>query len=73
MTEKILPSLEGVSQTLPMTLYVRARETQRADGMVRDEQAVSMVNRWDATFHDSGCRGMMRSPSSFLKMAGWEM
>jgi O-methyltransferase involved in polyketide biosynthesis len=50
MTEKIPPSLEGVSQTLLMTLYVRARESQRADGMVRDEQAVAIVNRLGCDF-----------------------
>ena len=44
MTEKILQSLEGVSKTLLMTLYVRARESQRPDGMIRDDLAVAMVN-----------------------------
>lgn len=50
MTEKISCSLEGVSETLLMTLYVRARESQRADGMIRDEQAVAMVNRLGCDF-----------------------
>ena len=44
MPEKIRSSLEGVSETLLMTLYVRARETQRPDAMIRDEKAVEMVN-----------------------------
>lgn len=45
MPEKILQSLEGVSETLLMTLYVRARESQRPNGMIHDEEAVEMVNR----------------------------
>jgi O-methyltransferase involved in polyketide biosynthesis len=45
MTEKILQSLEGVSETLLMTLYVRARESQRPDAMIHDDKAVEMVSR----------------------------
>ena len=47
MAEKYRISLEGVSETLLMTLYVRARETQRPDAMIRDEKAVEMVNEID--------------------------
>ena len=50
MPEKIRSSLEGVSETLLMTLYVRARETQRPDAMIRDENAVEMVSRIDYDF-----------------------
>lgn len=45
MSEKILQSLDGVSETLLMTLYVRARESQRPDAMLKDEKAVEMVSR----------------------------
>ncbi len=45
MPEKIIQSLEGVSETLLMTLYVRARESQRPNGMIHDEKAVEMVNQ----------------------------
>jgi O-methyltransferase involved in polyketide biosynthesis len=45
MFEKISPSLEGVSETLLMTLYARARESQRPDPMIRDDKAVAMVNQ----------------------------
>jgi O-methyltransferase involved in polyketide biosynthesis len=45
VTEKILPSLEGVSETLLLTLYVRARESQRPDAMIHDDKAVEMVSR----------------------------
>jgi O-methyltransferase involved in polyketide biosynthesis len=45
MSEKVLQSLAGVSETLLMTLYVRARESQRPDGMIHDDKAVEMVNK----------------------------
>jgi len=50
MTEKILHSLDGVPQTLLMTLLVRARETQRPNGVFKDEKAVEIVNRLEADF-----------------------
>ena len=43
-SEKVFQSLEGVSETLLMTLLVRARESQRPDAMIKDERAVEMVN-----------------------------
>jgi O-methyltransferase involved in polyketide biosynthesis len=45
MPEKVLQSLDGVSETLLMTLYVRARESQRPDAMIKDDRAVTMVNQ----------------------------
>ena len=45
MSEKIIQSLEGVSETLLMTLYARARELQRPDAMIHDDKAVDMVNK----------------------------
>lgn len=42
---KVSQTLEGVSETLLMTLYVRARESQRPDGMIKDAKAVAMVNQ----------------------------
>lgn len=50
MTEKIHQSLEGVSKTLLMTLYARARESQQPDAMLKDDKAVEMVNRLDCDF-----------------------
>jgi len=50
VNEKIPQSLEGISRTLLMTLYARARESQRADGMIKDELAFSMVNQLDCDF-----------------------
>ncbi len=50
MPEKILQSLDGVPQTLLMTLLVRARETQRRNGAIKDEKAVEIMNHIDADF-----------------------
>lgn len=50
MPGKISQSLGGISETLLMTLYARARETQRQNPMIHDELAVAMVNQIDADF-----------------------
>jgi len=50
MPEKVLQSLDGVSETLLMTLYVRARESQRPNAMIHDDKAVAMVNQIDCDF-----------------------
>lgn len=50
MPEKIQQKLSGVSKTLLMTLYARARETARPDAMIKDELAVQMVERIDCDF-----------------------
>jgi O-methyltransferase involved in polyketide biosynthesis len=43
-------TLDGVSETLLITLYVRARESKRLDAMIKDEKAVEMVNQIDRDF-----------------------
>lgn len=50
MTEKIKHNLDGVPKTLLMTLYVRARESQRPDALYRDDKAVAMVHQLDCDF-----------------------
>ena len=50
MPEKIIQNLDGVSRTLLMTLYARARESQRPDAMLKDEQAVTMINQLACDF-----------------------
>jgi len=50
MNEKNFPTLYGISETLLIPLYVRAKETRRADAMLKDETAVQMVNRIDYDF-----------------------
>ncbi|MDL1910571.1 class I SAM-dependent methyltransferase [Chloroflexi bacterium CFX6] len=47
MTEKISHTLDGVSETLLIPLYHRARESQRPDAMVRDDKAVEIVGKLD--------------------------
>jgi O-methyltransferase involved in polyketide biosynthesis len=50
VSEKITQKLQGVSETLLMTLYVRARESQRADALLKDNKAVEMVNQIECDF-----------------------
>lgn len=50
MPQRISQTLEGVSETLLLTLYVRALETQRPNPMIRDEKAVAMVKQIDADY-----------------------
>jgi len=50
MPEKVSQSLEGVSETLLMTLYLRARESQRPNAMIKDDRAVEMVKQIDCDF-----------------------
>jgi len=42
--------ITGVPETLLIPLYARAVETQRPDGIIRDEKAVEMVERIDYDF-----------------------
>ena len=50
MSEKISHSLAGVPETLLITLYARARESQRPDAMIKDELAVAMVDQIECDF-----------------------
>jgi O-methyltransferase involved in polyketide biosynthesis len=50
MSQKVLQSLEGVSETLLINLYARARESQRSDATIHDDRAVAIVNRIDCDF-----------------------
>lgn len=45
MTGKTAPLLTGVAETLLIPLYVRARETSRADALLKDDAAVDLVGR----------------------------
>ena len=47
MPKKAAPLLEGVAETLLITLYTRAIESQRPDGLIRDEKAVEIVKKLD--------------------------
>lgn len=47
MTEIVKPSLSGVAETLLITLYIRALESQRADALIKDERAEAMIGQLD--------------------------
>jgi len=57
MPEKTSRLLNGVSETLLMTLYTRAVESQRPDALIRDEKAVEMVKKMDYNFSRLRLRG----------------
>src|SRR5512135_1242683 len=50
MPEKDSKNLVGVSETLLIPLYIRARETQRPDAMIRDEKAVEIIKKMGRDF-----------------------
>ena len=50
MSEKMIQNLEGVSETLLMTLYARAHESQRPDAMLKDDKAVEIVRQLAGDF-----------------------
>jgi O-methyltransferase involved in polyketide biosynthesis len=45
MSETTNRTLSGVAETLLMTLYIRAMESQRPDALIKDEKAVELVTR----------------------------
>jgi len=50
MDNKFSLSLTGVPETLLIPLYIRAKESQRPDAMLRDDIAVAVVNQLDYNF-----------------------
>lgn len=50
MTEKISVALSGVPETLLITLYHRAQESQRPDAMLKDTKAEELVRKLDYDF-----------------------
>lgn len=50
MAEKKCVDLDNVSETLLITLYTRACESQRPDAVFKDEKSVEMVKRIDYDF-----------------------
>ena len=50
MTENADQNLNGVAETLLITLYVRAMESQRPDALLKDEKAVRLVKQMDYDF-----------------------
>ncbi|GAP13116.1 O-Methyltransferase [Longilinea arvoryzae] len=47
MTEITKPNLSGVAETLLITLYIRATESQRPDALIKDERAEAIVRQLD--------------------------
>ncbi len=45
MSETKSQLLSGVPETLLLTLYIRAMESQRPDALIKDEKAVALVSR----------------------------
>lgn len=43
-------NLSGVAETLLITLYIRALESQRPDALIKDDQAVALVTQMDYDF-----------------------
>ncbi len=50
MSETPNPDLSGVAETLLMTLYIRAMESQRPDALIKDEKAVALVTQMSYDF-----------------------
>ncbi len=42
--------LSGVAETMLITLYIRAMESERPDALLRDDKAVALVRQMDADF-----------------------
>ena len=57
MPEKILPNLEGVSETLLFPLVARAVESQRPDALIKDEKALAIVQQLDCDISRYRLRG----------------
>ncbi len=50
MSKDTSPSLSSVPETLLITLYLRATESQRPDALIRDERAVALVQQLNYDF-----------------------
>jgi methyltransferase (TIGR00027 family) len=50
MSETPNQDLSGVAETLLMTLYIRAMESQRPDALIKDEKAVALVTQMSYDF-----------------------
>ncbi len=57
MADQINIQLNGVAETLLIPLYFRAKETQRPDALIKDEQAVALVKQIDYDFSRIKLRG----------------
>jgi methyltransferase (TIGR00027 family) len=53
MSETTCQDLSGVAETLLITLYIRAMESQRPDALIKDERAEALVRQMDQDFLQS--------------------
>jgi O-methyltransferase involved in polyketide biosynthesis len=58
--------LSGVSETLLITLYLRAMESQRPDALIKDEKTVALATQMSYDF--AGVRQIPMSEASKLVM-----
>ena len=69
---RVRPELTGVSETLLWTLYYRAQEAARPDGVIRDPLAVELVERVDYPFAERLGRGSGRAQWQGLRAATFD-
>lgn len=69
---RVRPELTGVSETLLWTLYYRAQEAARPDGVIRDPLAVELVERVDYPFAERLGRGGARAQWQGLRAATFD-
>lgn len=50
MAKEAEPKLSDIDQSMLLTLYHRAMESQRPDALIKDEKALELVNRWSDEF-----------------------
>ena len=50
MSEIKSQTLDGVAETMLITLYLRAMESQRPDALINDEKAVALVTKMSSDF-----------------------
>src|SRR3954453_11350122 len=69
---RVRPELSGVSETLLWTLYYRAQEAARPDGVLRDPLAVELVERVDYPFAERLGGGGARAQWQGLRAATFD-
>ena len=68
MSETGIQDLSGVAETMLVTLYIRAMETQRPDALIKDEKAVALVKRMSREFDKVRRMSMRETDKTSLMM-----
>lgn len=50
MRKETDPELRDIDESMLLTLYHRAMESERSDGLIKDDKALALVNRWSDEF-----------------------